>query len=346
MRFFQPEYCLLLLLVPLIALFLIWAWRRRLRDREIFMRGMNLEALAPKVASGKVTLKAVFLLAALSLGFIALGRPQWGTHQERVKRQGMDVMVVLDVSRSMDVQDESLGRFSRLEKAKLEINRLVRRLPEDRLGLVLFDRDAFIHCPLTLDHSAFNLYLDVVEADLMPAEGQGTSIAKSIDVALRGFDPESEQAKVIALFSDGETFDEDLSDVIDKAEEMKVKIFAVGVGSQRGGLIPIKNRAGEVVDYVKDEDGTDALSKLSTQALERLAYGTGGKAYQASSGGRVLNSLVEDITGFEKAELEGKLITQYEDRFQIPLFAALIFLIFEFLLSDLKGIYWRRIFAG
>lgn len=345
MKFFQPEYWFLLFLIPLLGLFFIWAWRRRLHDRDVFLRGMDLEILAPAVASGKVTLKAVCLLAALIFAVITLVRPQWGTHQELIKREGLDVMVVLDVSRSMDVQDESLGGFSRLDKAKLEIGRLVKRLPEDRMGLTLFDRDAFIHCPMTLDHSAFDLYLEVVEAGLMPAEGKGTRISKAIETALMGFDPKSRQSKLIVLFSDGETFDEDLSEIIDKARDQKVKIYTVGVGSLKGGLIPIKNRGGQVADYVKDESGTDALSKLSVAALEQLASGTDGKFYLASSGGRVLRNLVEDITGLEKAELEGKLITQYEDRFQIPLIISLLFFMFEFVLSDLKGARKWRVFS-
>ena len=138
---------------------------------------------------------------------------------------------------------------------------------------------------------------------------------------------------------------EDLSEIIDKAEKQKVKIYTVGVGSLKGGLIPIKNRAGQVVDYVKDESGTDALSKLSVAALEQLALGTDGRFYLASSGGRVLRNLVEDITGLEKAELEGKLITQYEDRFQIPLIISLLFFMFEFVLSDLKGARKWRVFS-
>ncbi len=344
MKFFQPEYWFLMLLLPLLALFFVWAWRRRVKDREMFLRGMRLEALSPGLSSGKIAAKSIFLLLGFMFAIIALARPQWGTYQELVKRQGLDVMVALDVSRSMDVEDEALGGFSRLEKAKLEINRLKKRLPEDRLGLVLFDRDAFIHCPLTLDHSAFDLYLDVVKADLMPAEGQGTRISRAIEAALNGFDPESEQSRIIVIFSDGETFEEDLSNAIDKARDAKVKIYSVGVGSVKGGLIPIKNRDGVVVDYVKDETGVDALSRLNIAPLEQIASRTNGKFYLASSGGRVLRNLVEDITGLEKAELEGKLITQYEDRFQIPLLIALLFFIFEFVLSDIKTTPVWRVF--
>jgi len=150
MKFFQPEYWFLLLLLPLMGFFFLWAWRKRKHDREMFLRGMRLDILCPDVATGKVAFKAAFLLIGLLFAVIALARPQWGTHQELIRREGLDVMVVLDVSRSMDVQDESLGGFSRLDKAKLEIGRLKKRLPEDRLGLVLFNRVAFIHGPKTL----------------------------------------------------------------------------------------------------------------------------------------------------------------------------------------------------
>jgi Ca-activated chloride channel family protein len=337
MKFFQPEYWFLLIVVPLLALFFLWSWQKRKHDRDIFLRGMPLENLGVNLSSGKVAAKAAFILIAFAFAVVALARPQWGAYQELVKREGLDVMVVLDVSRSMDVEDESLGGLSRLEKAKLEIGRLRKRLPGDRLGLVLFDRDAFIYCPLTLDHSAFDMYLDVVKADLMPAEGQGTRLSQAVQTALNGFDPESKQSKIMVVFSDGETFGDNLEDVLDKAKGGDVKIYAIGVGSTRGGLIPIKNRSGDIVDYVKDESGADALSKLNPRSLEIVASETGGNFYLASSGGRVLRSLVEDITGFEKAELEGKLITQYEDRFQIPLLISLLFFVLEFILSDIKG---------
>lgn len=345
MKFFQPEYWMLLALLPLLGIFFIWSWRQRLHDREIFLRGMSLERLSDDLSSGRVTLKAALILAALLFATIALARPQWGTHQELIKRQGMDVMVALDVSRSMDVEDESLGNLSRLDKAKLEVGRLKKRLPGDRLGLVLFDRDAFIHCPLTLDHSAFDMYLDVVRPDLMPAEGQGTRISKAIATTLSAFDPESEQSRLIVLFSDGETFDEDLSEEIEKANDLEVKIYTVGVGSTRGGLIPIRNKSGRIVDYVKDDAGTDALSRLNPATLEMLAYRTGGKFYLASSGGKVLRNLVEDITGLQKADLEGKLITRYEDRYQIPLLISFLFFVFEFVLSDLRAKPFWRAFA-
>jgi Ca-activated chloride channel family protein len=345
MKFFQPQYWFLLILVPLLAVFFLWAWQRRLHDQDVFLRGMRLEKLGTAVSRTKIAAKAAFLLIALSFAVVALARPQWGTYQELVKREGLDVMVVLDVSRSMDVQDESLGGLSRLDKARLEIGRLKKRLPGDRLGLVLFDRDAFIYCPLTLDHSAFDMYLDVVKADLMPSEGQGTMLSKAIQTGVMGFDPKSKQSKIMVVFSDGETFDESLDDAITKATTAGVKIYAVGVGSTKGGLIPIKNRSGKVVDYVKDESGTDALSKLSVRSLEQIAAGTNGKFYLASSGGRVLRSLVEDITGLQKAELEGKLVTQYEDRYQIPLLISFLFFVIEFVLSDIKGAPWWRVFV-
>jgi len=176
----------------------------------------------------------------------------------------------------------------------------------------------------------------------MPSEGHGTRLSKAIQVSLMGFNAESEQSRIIVVFSDGETFDEDLSATIKQAKDMNTKIYSVGIGSRRGGLIPIKNRAGEIVDYVKDENGTDALSKLTIAALEQVAMETDGKFYLASSGGRVLRNLVEDITGLQKAQLEGKLITQYEDRYQIPLLISLLFFMIEFVLSDIRGRSWWR----
>jgi Ca-activated chloride channel family protein len=146
----------------------------------------------------------------------------------------------------------------------------------------------------------------------------------------------------VVLFSDGETFDDDLGPILNRTREEKVRIYSVGIGSRKGGLIPIRNRVGEVVDFVKDENGTDALSKLAPALLEQVATATEGKFYLASSGGQALSNLVEDITGLQKAELEGKLVTRYEDRFQIPLLIALFFFMLEFILTDIRGRAWWR----
>ena len=240
-------------------------------------------------------------------------------------------MILLDTSASMEAEDM---KPNRLEKAKQEIRGIVERLSGDRIGLVLFAGQSFIHCPLTLDYSAFNIFMDVVDTDIIPK--QGTAIGDAIKTALTAFDQKERKYKVIILLTDGEDHDTKPIEAAEKARDEGVRIFPIGIGSIRGEPIPIKNRRGEVAGYKKDENGSVVMTKLDEMTLQRIAEITGGTYFRATAGEIELDRIYDEILGMEKKELEGQLTTQYEDRFQYPLAAGIFLLIIEFLVTDKK----------
>jgi Ca-activated chloride channel family protein len=280
--------------------------------------------------TGRVT-KFLFLLIALIFIIFAAARPQWGTHAVMMKREGLDIMIILDTSSSMEAEDM---KPNRLEKAKQEIRGIVERLAGDRIGLVLFAGQSFIHCPLTLDYSAFNIFMDVVDTDIIPT--QGTAIGQAIETALRGFDQKERKYKVAILLTDGEDHDTKPLEAAEAAKEQGVRIFAIGIGSVRGEPIPIKNRRGDVMGYKKDEEGSVVMTRLDEATLQQVAETTGGQYYRATAGEMELDRIYDEILDMEKKELEGRLMTQYEDRFQYPLAAGVFFLIIEFMVTDRK----------
>ncbi len=331
MKFANPDMLYAFLLIIPLVLFFLWAHRGRRLARDRFAQPSRLRMLASSYSrTGRIT-KFVLLVVGLIFLTFAAARPQWGTHAVMMKREGLDIMILLDTSKSMDAEDM---KPSRLEKAKQEIRGVVERLRGDRIGLVLFAGQSFIHCPLTLDYSAFNIFMDVVNSDIIPT--QGTAIGNAIETALKAFDQSERKYKVMILLTDGEDHDTKPIEAAEHAKEQGVRIFTIGIGSVRGEPIPIKNRRGETVGYKKDDDGSIVMTKLDEMTLQKIADITDGKYYRATAGEIELDRIYDEILGMEKRELEGKLMIQYEDRFQYPLAAGLFFLIFEFVVTDRK----------
>jgi Ca-activated chloride channel family protein len=286
-----------------------------------------------RAASGlsyaRQTTKLVMLLMAVLFLSLALAKPQLGTHMEMMKREGIDILIAVDVSRSMSAPDVNPGPISRLEKAKLELRSLIdpERLEGDRVGLVTFAGEAFIHCPLTLDYAAARMFLGVIDHEIIPI--QGTAIGEAIRTAIRGFESEERKHKVLILLTDGEDHDTDPLGAAEEARKQGIKIYCIGIGKPEGEPIPIYNQRGERVGFKKDEDGNVILSKMDETTLQKIALGTGGKYYRATPSELELDKIYEDISKMEKKELEGKLLLQYDDRFQWPLALALIFIVWE-----------------
>jgi len=320
-----------LVALPILVLFFLWARNARVRSRESFARPSKFAILAQTYSRTGRVWKLILLLLATAFIIIAAARPQWGTHAVMMKRQGLDIMIVLDTSNSMEAEDL---KPNRLEKAKQEIRGIVERLSGDRIGLVLFAGQSFIHCPLTLDYSAFNIFMDVVGTDIIPT--QGTAIGDAIETALAGYEKEDRKYKVMILLTDGEDHDTKPIEAAEKASEMGVKIYTIGLGSVRGEPIPIKNKRGDVLGYKKDENGEVVMTSLDESTLRQIAEITDGSYYRATAGELELDRIYEEILGLERRELEGKLMTQYEDRFQYPLAAGVFLLILDFLVTDRK----------
>lgn len=331
MRFAEPIHFLILIGVIALGLFLYWALQRK---KKLLQRFGDLPLIlknAPDISFSRQAGKAGLLLVALLFVTLALARLQFGTHLELLKRQGIDIVVALDVSNSMMAQDM---KPNRLEKAKQELRGIIERLKGDRIGLVVFAGEAFVQCPLTLDYTAASFLLSAM--DNTSVSSQGTAIGQAVETAVKTFDEKERQYKVLVLLTDGEDHEGDAVAAAEAARQEGIKIYTVGIGSPDGEPIPILDRSGQQVGFKKDQSGEVIVTKLDDVTLQKIALATGGKYYHASAGEIELDRIFDEISSMEKKELEGTLVTRYDDRYQWPLLAAMLLIVGEYFLSERK----------
>jgi len=331
MRFAEPINFLILLAVLLLGLFVFWALARKKKLMQRFGDLPLIMKNAPYISAARQRTKAILLLVGLCLIAVTLARLQFGTHMELLKREGIDIVVALDVSNSMLVRDMQPNR---LEKAKQEIRGVIERLKGDRIGLVVFAGEAFIQCPLTLDYSTAEFLLAGV--DVTSVSVQGTSLTSAIEMSERTFTRQEKKHKVLLLLTDGEDHEGGAEDQAELARQEGIKIYTVGIGDPEGEPIPILDRDGNQVGFKKDSNGEVIVSRLDEMTLQKIALATGGKYYHASAGEIELDRIFDDISKMEKKELEGALVTRYDDRFQWPLLLAIFLIVGEFFLPERK----------
>ncbi len=333
MRFAMPENLVLLGLVLVLMLFYIWSINRKKKILARFGDVWLLMKNSPHISFARQGGKAAMLIFGVLFLVLTLSQLQCGTHMEMMKRQGVDIIVAIDVSASMLAEDMKPNRIT---KARQEVRGILDRLQGDRIGLVAFAGEAFIQCPLTLDYSAAELFLDVIDVGLIPR--QGTAIGDAIRKATEAFESKERKHKVLILLTDGEDHNTNPIEAADEARKAGVKIYAIGIGSPIGEPIPITDRAGNKAGYKKDKSGEVVVTRLDEMTLQKIALNTGGRYYNASPGEMELDKVYDDIAKMEKKELEGKLLMQYEDRFQYPLALAMILIIGEFFISEKRKV--------
>ncbi len=295
-----------------------------------------LRKMMPGYSKSRAVWKSVLFILSYTFLITALADPQIGTKLEDVKREGVDIIIALDVSKSMDARDIVP---SRLEKAKHEIAKLIDLLQGDRIGLVAFSGIAHIQCPLTLDYSAAKLFLQMMDTQLIPVPG--TAIGLGIKEAMKGFSQKEHKHKVLILITDGEDHESEPIKMAEEAAKEGVVIYTIGIGSQQGVPIPLFDGSGNPTGYKKDRNDNVITTKLDVTALQKAAFLTNGKYYISSSGEAELKDIYEEINKMEKKELGSKKFSHYEDRFQIFIIIALIFLIIEIFLPlrTKRGVY-------
>jgi Ca-activated chloride channel family protein len=336
-RFAHPELLWLLALVP--GLLLLFWLRARARRRTLAALGEHalVQRLMPRHSMGRERLKRTLQAVVLGLLILAAADPQIGNKVEDVKRQGFEIMVCLDVSNSMLATDLEPNR---LERAKLNISKLVDRLRNDRVGIIVFAGDAYVQLPLTIDHAAAKLFLRTIDTDIVPA--QGTAIGKAIELAQRSFSPETKSDRAIIIISDGENHDEDALQAATSAGESGIIIHTVGIGSTEGTPLP-EYRNGQMVGYRKDREGHTVVSKLNETILQQIAASANGTYVQANASGNALDLLLDRLEEMQREEFGSTMFTSYEDRFQYLLAAALIILLLEFITPTRKTILFRNV---
>jgi Ca-activated chloride channel family protein len=313
----------LLWLIPLVAVALIVQDRKKKRALQVFADPHLLDRLTAQNHRGRRFIKALLLLLSLGLMLFALAGPRWGSHYEEVSQKGVDIMLLIDVSPSMLVEDIPPNR---LERARREILDFIKIVQGDRVGLIAFAGAAFIQCPLTLDYAALEMFLSALQPDLIPVPG--TDLGAAIDMGIAAFDAESATDKVILLITDGEDNETRGLKAARQAAAGGVKIFIFGIGDVGGGPIPELDGSG---GFKKDRQGNLILSKLEEEDLQNIASLTGGTYVRSVAGDLDLDVLYFDgIKSRTRAkELKSGKIKVYEERFPLFVLAAFILLLIE-----------------
>lgn len=269
----------------------------------------------------------IFFIGILFLG-LALLRPQWDKKEEVVEQEGRDLLIALDISRSMLGQDE---KPNRLEFAKQKIKKLLYNLKCERVGLILFSGTTVLQCPLTTDYAAFFMFLDQIDAETISSGT--TSLDQAIRQAIGVYDEMGDKkTKLLCLFTDGEDFSTDLSGIKEKAAKQGLSIFTIGIGSEHGASIPIVNRKGKQIGFEKNDDGSVIMSKLNEGILKNLSKQTGGKYFHAIESDQDIQELILSVESFEKDKLEDKSVERLQEKYHYFVIVSFICFALEWLL--------------
>ncbi len=331
MAWLHPEYLWALAAMPLAAALFLWAaWQRRKAFRR-FGDGAPSRRLAAAVSTRRRRWKAALVVLGVLLLGLTLAGPQIGTKLRDVKREGIDLIIALDVSLSMQAEDVAPNR---LERAKNEIKKLLDDLRGDRVGLVIFAGDAFLQCPLTTDYGAVRLFLDVADPSLLPTPG--TDFGAALRTAVNAFDaPSTDEAqprsRALLFVSDGENHVADVDAILQEAREAGIVIFAAGVGEAVGAPIPLF-RGDRRSGYKKDPSGQVVQTHLEEAALKTLAED--GAYFRIARTSSSLQEIIKALDRLSKAEFGVDQFEEYEVKYQWPLFFALLLLLGERLFSD------------
>jgi len=316
--------------------------------RKNRMKTFGDVALIKKLISDRPIYKyqVKFILQALALIFIIIGLAnlQMGSKIEKVQRKGVDVVVALDVSKSMLAEDIKPNRLSR---AKQYVSNLIDRLQNDRIALVIFAGNAYLQMPLTVDYASAKMYTKTITTDLVPT--QGTDIEAAIQLAMESFKSSedekksgSQKNKVIVIITDGENHE---SGALEKAKSVSkegVIIHTLGIGSKEGAPIPVY-RNNVQANYKRDNENNIVLSKINEVMLQQIASASSGKYFHLSGNNDVLESLVTEIESMEKKDFEERVFTDYQDQFQYFLALGLLFLVLDFLVSERRSKWLDRL---
>lgn len=328
-------YAFALIPIMLLVYWLTARWKKKALknygDLEV------IKNLFPDLSRSKQNWKFILFLIAFTFLIIGLINPQVGTKLEEVKRKGADIMICLDVSNSMLAEDLQPNR---LEKSKQAIAKLLEKLEGDRIGIIVFGGEAYVQLPITTDYAAAKLFLESINTDMIPT--QGTDIGKAIDLAVESFGKDEGKNKAIVIITDGENHEEDAVRAAETAAEKGITIHTIGMGSESGSPIPVYK--GRVQDgFRKDKDGNTIVTKLNEETLQEIAGAGNGIYVRATNSDAGLNNVLGALDKLEKKQFDSKMYSDYEDRFQWFIAAALLLLLTDTLLSERKSKLYQRL---
>jgi len=332
-----PYYFYLLGFVPILIVFYIFVllWKKNMQKR--FGSVSLLNYLSPNRSVFKQSLKFITLCLGIVFLIFGLVNPKLGTELKTIKREGADIVFLVDVSKSMLAEDIAPNR---LEKTKHLISTIIDQLVGDRVGIIIYAATAVPLLPITTDYSSAKMFLQGIDTKLLSS--QGTSINTAIDLAGRFFDDEEQPNRVIFLISDGEDHSENAKAAARRATALGIKIFTIGVGTEKGAPIPIKNK-GIVENYKKDRKGEVVITKRNAEILAEIAKASGGSYQDGNQTKEVLDFTVDLLKKINRKEFEAKSFASYKDRFQVFILIALILFFMDVFILETKTKWIKRL---
>lgn len=332
-QFAHPYLLFALIFIPIvIVLFFLAEAKKKALLKEFGDYRITGELMSDR-SNTRPVLKLVLLSLAFAFFVLALAGPEFGTKLQEKKKRGVEIMIALDVSNSMMAEDIQPNR---LERAKQAISRMVDRLQNDRVGLIVFGGDAYTQLPITNDYVSAKMFLANINTNTVPV--QGTAIGAAINLASKSFTPDYKGDKAIILITDGENHEDDAMEAASEAKDKGIVVHTIGVGLPQGAPIPIYTQ-GSQPNYIKDEQGNVVISRLDADMLGKIATAGNGLFVQANNTQFGLNNIFDQIKKMSKAEYESKVFAEFENQYQWPLALALILLLLELVILERKTLW-------
>jgi Ca-activated chloride channel family protein len=327
----EKSYFYLLLLLPVLALLFAYTMVWKKKKQKEFGDAHLIQSLSPEKSVFKPTLKIVVVLFAILLLIIALVNPKMGTKLDTVKRQGIDIVFAVDVSKSMLAADIAPNR---LEKSKQLVSQLINQLGSDKIGIIAYSGSAFPVLPMTSDYSVAKMFMQGMNPSMISS--QGTMIDEAIQLASeKYFDKKDKTSKLLIILSDGEDHSEEAVDAAENAKSLGIRIVTIGVGTEKGGTIPLKS-LGQGSDLQKDQDGNIVVTKRNEEVLTKIAKATKGIYVDGNNTKTVLEEIKRVLDSTQKSEFESKLMANYQSQFQWFLGAAFLLLFIDLFFLERK----------
>ena len=326
----QPIYFYFLSLLPIIWLGYLLVYRWKIKTQSIFADKTLMKRLSPNRSFFKPFLKLLILTLCILFLIFGLVNPKIGTELETVKREGVDIVFVVDVSKSMLAEDIAPNR---LEKSKRLVSAIVNQLVSDRVGIIAYAAQAVPQLPITTDYGAAKMFLQSLNTDMLSS--QGTAVDSALDLSITYFNDQDQTNRVVFLISDGEDHSDEAEKAAIRASEFGVRVFTLGVGTESGAPIPIKKN-GIVETYKKDLEGNVVITKKNANILKTISEVSNGAYYDGNDTDLVLDFVEQTLKEMDKKEFEAKKFVSYKDQFQIFLLIAFSLLLLEVFIFETK----------
>ena len=333
-RFEEPTYLYLLLLLPFLAAFYLYSNYRRRKAIRKFGDPVLMAQLMPDVSKYRPDVKFWLVFAAIGLFAVLLARPQFGSKLETVKRQGVEVMIALDISNSMLAQDV---QPSRLEKAKRLVAQVVDKMENDKVGMIVFAGDAFTQLPITSDYISAKMFLESINPSLISK--QGTAIGAAINLATRSFTPQEGVGRAVIVITDGENHEGGAVEAAKAAAEKGIQVSVLGVGMPDGAPIPVEGTN----DFRRDRDGNVVVTRLNEQMCQEIAQAGDGIYVRVDNSNAAQKVIAQEINKMAKADVETQVYTEFNEQFQAVAWIILLLLLAEMLILERKNPLFRNI---